>query len=102
MIVEILGNMAVGMAAGIIRGTVGYMKASQTAQEKFDLSKYAVTGILYGIIGGGCALLGVQLDIGVSIAMTMGIGVFIQELAKTFAATNFYKELAKKVGALTE
>jgi len=99
--IEILANVGIGILAGIVRGGVGFVKNSQTAQEKFDISKYLVTLGLYGIIGGGCALLGVQLDIGVSIAMTMGIGVFIQELAKTFATTGLYKALAAKVGSLT-
>ena len=100
MIWNILGNAAIGIAAGIIRGGVGYVKASQQAQEKFDTAKYMVTVGLYGLVGGACALLSVQLDVGIGIATSMAVGLLIEELAKAFTATSIYKAIAAKVGSI--
>lgn len=98
MIWNIAMNVGVGIIAGIVRGGVGFAKANQQAQEAFNTSKYLVTVGLYGVIGGACALLGVNLDVGIGIATSMGIGLFVQELAKTFAATNVYKAIVAKIG----
>lgn len=97
---DILANIGIGIVAGIVRGGVGFVKNNQQTQETFNASKYIVTLGLYGTIGGACALLGVQLDIGLSIATTMGIGYFVQELSKTFMATKIYAALVAKIGTI--
>jgi len=78
----ILPKVAFGIGAGLTRALVGYMKNSN--EEEFDITKFAQTGFIGAIVGGGIYGSGIELDDTSLFTMVFTGTIVIDEIFKFF------------------